>query len=147
MIVPVLLVLASSMPARICAVVPKVEIEAAIGQTLGPAAEEYSRFEASCSYSGEGASVTIAIRQLRETLDLSAELTNLQGAFPGAKLREAELADARAFALEIPGVGTQIHAIRSEREYVLVSVAGTGEAGQAFEAAMKIAGAALSRRV
>ena len=90
--------------------------------------------------------MTISIQHLTRPLDLPAELAGLKAAFPGSKLWEVKGIAGRAFALEIPGAGTQLHVLPDEREYLLVSVLGVDDGPHAFDAAAKIAHALMGQR-
>jgi hypothetical protein len=50
-----------------------------------------------------------------------------------------------AFFLDIAGAGTQLHAIRDDRDYVMVSILGFGDAPAVSGAAERLARAALGR--
>jgi hypothetical protein len=50
-----------------------------------------------------------------------------------------------AFFLDIAGAGTQLHFIRGDRDYLMVSILGFGDAGAVSAAAEEIARAALAR--
>jgi hypothetical protein len=49
------------------------------------------------------------------------------------------------FYLDIAGAGTQLHVIREEREYVMISILGLGDATQVSAAAQRLAKIALGR--
>jgi hypothetical protein len=127
-----------------CNSLTRPQIEAALGRRLDPGTEEFTKFESTCTYSGGGVGVTISARHLTEPLDLPAELANLKAAFEGSALREVNGIAQRAYALEIPGAGTQLHILTAPREYVLISVMGDGDG--AFDAAAKIARALFTAR-
>ena len=50
-----------------------------------------------------------------------------------------------AFFLDIAGAGTQLHIVRGDRNYLLVSVLGFGEAARVSRAAERMARKALGR--
>jgi glc operon protein GlcG len=127
----------------VCSAVSKPEIEAVIGHLLDAAGEEHGKFESTCNYSAGDVAVTISIRYLTQAFDLQSETRNLQAAFPDLKLREMTGLGARAFALEIPGAGVQLHVLPDENQYLMVSVLGVGGGGT--DAAAQIARAALRR--
>ena len=120
-----------------CNSLSRSRLEAAIGRPLNPGTVEFTRFGSACSYNGGNVEVTISVQNLAVPLDLPAELRNLQTAFPGASLREVNGLGVRAFALEIPGAGVQLHLLPGPREYVLISLMGAGDG--AGEAAARIA--------
>jgi len=129
-----------------CGAVTRAQIEAAVGLLLGHGTEEQSRFSSTCSYSADGVSVTITIRHLTQALNLPAELGKLRADFPDAELHEVTGLAERAYALEIPEAGTQLHVLPGEREYFMVSVLGLDAGHHGFDAAAKIAQAIMNRR-
>jgi hypothetical protein len=129
-----------------CNVLAKSQIEAAVGRPLDVGTEEHSKFDSTCSYSGGDVAVTISIQHLTRALDLAAELGSLKASFPDATIREVKGIAEHAFALEIPGAGTQLHVLPQDREYFLVSVLGVGDGHNGFDAAAKIARALMHQR-
>jgi hypothetical protein len=129
----------------VCASVTRAQAEAALGRSLGPGVEEFTKLDSSCTWSGSGAALTVSVRRLTSALNLPAELANLQAAFPGAKLMELQGFKGRAFALEIPGAGLQLHLLPEGRDYLMVSVMGAGDGQEAFDAAAKVAKALLGK--
>ncbi len=133
-------------PVLACSAVPRAEIERAVGRSLQPGSEVTSAGDSSCSYSAGGVTVSIEIQRLDAPLDLPTELEQLRATFPGARLRRVPGVGAMAFAMEIPGAGTQVHVLPSEREYGLVSVLGLEDGHAGADAATGIAQAVLSHR-
>jgi hypothetical protein len=50
-----------------------------------------------------------------------------------------------AFFLDIAGAGTQLHVVRDDRDYVMVSILGFGDAAAVSAAAERIVRTALAR--
>jgi hypothetical protein len=128
-----------------CSTLTRFQVETALGHRLNQDTEEYSRFACTRNYSADDVAVTISIQHLTSALDLNAELGSLKAAFPGAKLSEVKGLAERAFALDIPGAGTQLHVLPDEREYLLISVLGVGGDDHGFNAAIRIARSLMSR--
>jgi len=125
-----------------CSAVTKPQIEAAVGHHLDAAPEEHGKFASTCNYSAGDVAVTISIRHLIQPLDLTAEIENLRAALPGSVLHEVQGMGSRAFALDIPGAGTQLHILPDEHAYLLVSVLGVAH-NRSADAAATIARSAL----
>lgn len=129
-----------------CHAVTKVQIEAAIGQSLGEETNEHTEATCTSTFSSDDVAVTISIQHLAKPLDLAAEIKSLQAAFPGARISEVNGVAEHAFALEIPGAGTQLHLLPGEHDYLLVSVLGLNGSDHGFNAAVTIARALMSRQ-
>jgi hypothetical protein len=130
-----------SPPASIptCSTVTRFQIETAIGQHVGQGMEEHSELACTTTYSTDDIAVTISIQHFAKPLDLAAEIESLKTAFPSSRLSEVKGIAEHAFALEIPGAGTQLHVLPDGSAYLLVSVLGLSDADHGFNAAMKIA--------
>ena len=133
-----------STPVTACSAVTKTEVEQALGTAVGAGAEETNATESTCDYSSRGGMVTVSIRRLPAKLDWASEVESLRKAIPESVVREAAGIGTRAIFLDIPGAGTQIHAIQGDRA-VLISVLGFGEAAQVSAAAERMARKALGR--
>ena len=83
------------------------------------------------------------MQRLDAAMDLDVEKSSLKAEFPGSVLREAKLAGADVFFLDLNGAGTMLYAIRNGREYVMVAILGFGEAGHVSTAALQLARTAL----
>ncbi len=127
-----------------CAAVPKLEVESALSRNVGRGVESGAGGESTCDYVGERGQVTITLRRLTTAVDLREEMDSLKSAVPGSAVRDAP-AFERAFFLDIPGAGTQLYVISGEREFLLVSILGFGEAPQVAGAAEAMARRALAR--
>jgi hypothetical protein len=145
-----MLLLASHSPSTIPAAVPlryvtacsaatKAEIEEALGHALTNGKEQKAGNGSICQYDGNGGQVTILLQHATDKLDVEAEIRNLQATFPDATMREAPGIGKRAVFLDMPDIGTQLHVIRGDYDYVMVSVLGFGDASQVGPAAEKIA--------
>jgi len=128
-----------------CLAVTRADLEQALGRSFSAGKEESSGAESSCDYVADGGQVTIMIHRLTEALDMPAELESLKSAIPGASLREVAGIGTRAFFLDIGDAGTQLHVIRGNRDYLLVSILGFGDATRVSAAAEKMARKALDR--
>jgi hypothetical protein len=129
-----------------CSTVTRFQIEAAIGQHVGQGMEEQSGLACTTTYSTDDIAVTISIQHFAKPLDLAAEIESLKTAFPSARLSEVKGIAEHAFALEIPGAGTQLHVLPDGRAYLLVSVLGLSDADHGFNAAIQIARALMGKQ-
>ena len=128
-----------------CAAVTKAEVEEALGQEVGKGREETAGPESSCDYPAGTGQVTVTLRRLAAKLDLPFEMKSLKAAVPEGRVRAVPGVATLAFFLEIPGAGTQLHVLRGERDYLMVSVLGFGNSGEAAAAAEALARKALAR--
>lgn len=128
-----------------CEAVTRGEVEQALGVAVGKGREETAGRESSCDYAAGGGQVTVMVQRLAAKLDLPYEMKALEAAVPEGRVREAPGLAARAFYLDIPGAGTQLHVLRGERLYLMVSILGFGEAGEVSAAAETLARRALGR--
>lgn len=131
---------APAVPDIACGAVTRSQIEAAVGVRLTSLGGDYSNDSSTCSYSAGDIAVTITVQHPSGSLDLPAELRSLQHAFPTARVREVTGLAQWAFALEIPAAGTQVHVLRGDGAYLLVSVLGVT---RSLDAALKITRALL----
>ena len=132
-------------PLTACTAVPRADIEEALGHALTNGKEQKNENGSICQYDGSGGQVTILLQHATEKLDVAAEIRNLQATFPDATMREAPGLGRRAVFLDMPDIGTQLHVIRGDYDYVMVSVLGFGEASHVAPAAEKIARRILVR--
>jgi len=128
-----------------CLAVTRLEVEAAIGQPIGNGKEHKDRATSSCQYDGADGQVTVSIYRSLVRLNLSAEIKQLQKSIPEAKIRDVQGLGTRAFFMDMGGIGTQLHVIRGDYDYVLVSVLGFGGASEVSGAAEALARRALDR--
>ncbi len=128
-----------------CAAVTRAEVEEALGQAVGRGREETAGMESSCDYAAGNGQVTVTLQRLAAKLDLPFEMRSLKAVAPEGRVREAAGVGTLAFFLDIPGAGTQLHVLRGEREYLMVSVLGFGEAEHVAAAAEAMARKALGR--
>jgi hypothetical protein len=106
-----------------CALVTRADVEQALGRSVGHGKEQTEGADSSCDYAGGKGQVTI----------------------PESRVRSAAGIGMVAFFLDIAEDGTQLHVIRGERDYLLVSVLGFGDAAQVSPAAERMARKALTR--
>ena len=126
-------------PLTACAAVPLADVEEALGHALANGKEQKTENGSVCQYDGNGGQVTILLQHATDKLDIPAEIRNLQATFPDATMREAPGLGKRAVFLDMPDIGTQLHVIRGDYDYVMVSVLGFGDAPHVAPAAEKIA--------
>lgn len=138
MIIPVLLAIKAL---TACEAVTAADLQTALGVAFGRGVEAAGV----CDYSARNAAVSIAVRKLAVKPDLALEMDAMRRELPGAIARRVEGIAEAAFVLEIPGAGAQVHAIRADGEYVMVSILGLGEAANVERAAARLARLALSR--
>lgn len=128
-----------------CAAVTKAEIEEALGHVLEGGKERVEGAGSTCDYPGGNGQVTIALRHSPVKLNVAQEVETLKKAIPEATLRETAGIGTRAFLLQIPESGVQLHVLCGDFDYLLVSVLGFGESPEVATAAEKVARKALSR--
>jgi len=126
-------------PLTACAAAPRADVEEALGHALTNGKEQKAGNGSVCQYDGDGGQVTILLQHATDKLDVDAEIRNLQATFPDATMREASGLGKRAVFLDMPDIGTQLHVIRGDYDYVMVSVLGFGDASRAAPVAEKIA--------
>jgi len=124
-----------------CTAVTAEDVHLALGVHFRRAAET----AATCDYAAGNAQVSVTLQRLNAPLDMAAEIAALQLEMPGTTARMLKGIGGEAFLLEIPGAGAQLHAVRGERDYVMISILGLGDAGAVSGAAEKLARAALAR--
>jgi hypothetical protein len=89
--------------------------------------------------------VSIALQQLPAKPDLGAELASLKKEIPEGSARQATGFGTGSFYFDIPGAGTQLHALFGERQHLMVSILGFGEGAVPGGIAERIARRAISR--
>jgi hypothetical protein len=89
--------------------------------------------------------VSITIQRLTARVDIAAEIESLKASIPESTVRMISGLGSTAFYLDIAGAGTQLHAIRDDRDYVMVSILGLGDAAAVSTAAERLVRAALGR--
>ena len=128
-----------------CSAVTTGDVERALGLAFGRGQEEAHGADSTCDYAAGGGQVSITVQRLAAKLDVPAEMRAMQQTIEGASVREAKGIGTVGFYLDIAGAGTQLHVIRGERDYVMVSVLGFGDAAAVSRAAEQLARAALGR--
>ncbi|HVX66694.1 MAG TPA: hypothetical protein VHA11_08840 [Bryobacteraceae bacterium] len=128
-----------------CSAVTRSDVLDALGRLVSPGEPEAEPGASTCDYAGEGGQVSITVGHTQEFLDVAAEIDALKADLPQAQLREVKGIGTRAFFVDIPGAGTQLHVVRGQHDYLMVSVLGFGTAGQVSAAAEKLARRALAR--
>ncbi|SPF51308.1 conserved hypothetical protein [Candidatus Sulfopaludibacter sp. SbA4] len=89
--------------------------------------------------------VSITIQQLAAKPDLVSEIASLKKEIPEGIARNATGFDTASFFFDIPGAGTQLHILIGDRQHLMVSILGFGEAPETSGAAERIARRAISR--
>ena len=107
--------------------------------------EESHGAESTCDYGAGNGQVSITIQHLSAKLDIPAEIESLKKSIEDSSVRMISGLGSTAFYLDIAGAGTQLHVIRDDRDYVMVSILGFGDAPQVSAAAEHMARAALGR--
>jgi hypothetical protein len=128
-----------------CSAVTAADLERALGRRFGPGQEETHGAESTCDYGAGNGQVSITIQRISAKLDIPAEIENLKKSIEDSSIRMVTGLGTAAFYLDIAGAGTQFHVIRDDRDYVMVSILGFGEAAQVSAAAERLARAALGR--
>lgn len=128
-----------------CAAVTRADVQDALGQPIAKSEEETDGVESTCDYAGAIGQVTILIRRFPERLNIPAEIAGIIKNVPNSKVRTAAGIGTHAFFVDIAGAGTQLHVMRGEHQYLMISLLGFGEGPHVSAAATKIARKALSR--
>jgi hypothetical protein len=127
-----------------CSAVTTADLENALGRSFGRGQEESHGSESTCDYGAGNGRVSITIERLRAKLDMPAEIASLK-LIEHSSVRVISGLGSAAFYLDIAGAGTQLHVIRDDRDYVMVSILGFGDAAAVSAAAERMARAALGR--
>jgi hypothetical protein len=125
--------------------VAAADLERALGRRFGRGHEESHGAESTCDYGAGNGRVSITIQRLNAKVDISAEIENLTKTIPESTVRMLSGIGSVAFFLDVAGAGTQLHTIREDRDYVMVSILGFGDAPAVSAAAERLARAALAR--
>jgi len=128
-----------------CSAATAADVESVLGRRFGRGTEETRGAESTCDYGAGNGMVTVTVQRLRQKIDLAAEVAGLTKEIQGATVRMAERLDGMALYVDIGGAGTQLHVVRADGEYVMVSVLGFGDAAHVSEAAERLARIALGR--
>jgi hypothetical protein len=128
-----------------CAAVTRSDVEEALGRAVSIRNDETDRKESTCEYAGPRGQVTITIQRLTEKLNMQAEIASLKAEIPESTVRDVAGIGTRAFFLDIAGAGTQLHVIRGETDFLMVSILGFGEGPSVSTAAETMARKALAR--
>jgi hypothetical protein len=128
-----------------CTIVIKADIEAALGRSVSNPVEHREAAQSTCDYTDRGAEVTIALVHSNDALDAEAEVAELKKILPQGAVREATGVGTRAFFVDIPHAGAQLHVLRGEHDYLMVSILGFGDPAEVSDAALRIARKALAR--
>ena len=128
-----------------CSAVTAADLERALGRRFGSGREESHGAESTCDYGAGNGQVSITIQRLNAKLDIPAEIESLKRSIEDSSVRMIAGLGGVAFYLDIAGAGTQLHVIRDDRDYLMVSILGFGEAPAVYAAAERVARAALGR--
>jgi hypothetical protein len=128
-----------------CSAVTPADLERALGRRFGRGHEESHGAESICDYGAGNGQVSITIQRLNAKVDIATEIGSLKTSIPESTVRMISGLGSAAFYLDIAGAGTQLHAIRADRDYVMVSILGFGDAAAVSAAAERLARAALGR--
>jgi hypothetical protein len=128
-----------------CSAVTAADLEPALGRRFGRGQEESHAAESTCDYGAGNGRVSITIHRLNAKVDIAAEIESLKTNIPDATVRLISGLGSAAFFLDIAGAGTQLHALRDDRDYVMVSILGFGDAAAVSAAAERLARTALGR--
>jgi hypothetical protein len=125
--------------------VTAADLEHALGRRFGRGQEESHGAESTCDYGAGNGQVSITIQRLTARVDIATEIESLKKSVPESTVRMISGLGSTAFYLDIAGAGTQLHAIRDDRDYVMVSILGLGDAAAVSTAAERLVRAALGR--
>lgn len=132
--------------APVCDDVTKSQIETVVGHLLSHETQEFTRQACIRTFFSDDVEVSISVQHLMQSIDIPADLRNLEQSTPDSKLWEVKGMAGRAFALDIPGNGLQLHVFPDAGDYLLVSVQGLTAGDHGYQAAIEIAQALISRR-
>lgn len=121
------------------------DLERALGRRFGGGREENHGAESTCDYGTGNGQVSITIQHLNAKLNIPLEIESLKKSIEDSSVRIVSGLGTIAFYLDIAGAGTQLHVIREDRDYVMISILGFGHAAQVSAAAEQLARAALGR--
>jgi len=128
-----------------CSLVTRADVQQALDRPVAKGQSGADGPQSTCDYAAGAGQVSVAVQRLTARLNVAAEIESLKAAIPGASVREAPDMGARAFFLDIPGAGTQLYLVREDRDFVLISVLGFGDAARVSAAAAALARKALGR--
>ena len=126
-----------------CSAVTAADVERALGRRFVRGNEETRGADSTCDYVSGNGQVSITMQRLRAPVDLELEIASLVKDVEDSSVRLAP--EFGGFFLDIAGAGTQLHAIRGDREYVMISILGFGNAPQVSIAAERLVKIALGR--
>ncbi len=121
------------------------DVERALGRPVSSGNEEVDGAGSSCHYSSGKGLVTVTVQHLRKKPNMASELASLKDEIPESRVREASGIGTVAFFLDIAAYGTQLHVVRGDRDYLLVSVLGFGDGTYVSAAAEMMARKGLDR--
>ena len=128
-----------------CAVVTRAEVEDALGRPVLAGVEHKDAAQSTCDYTAGDGEITIALVHSSSKLDAEAEVAELRKLLPAGVVHDAQGIGARAFFVDIPYAGAQLHVLRGDHDYLMVSVLGLGGPAQVSDTATRIARKALGR--
>ena len=128
-----------------CSAVTAVDVERALGRPFAGGQEAVHGADSTCDYAAGNGQVSIALQRMTGPVNLTLEIASLKATFEGSSVRMAPEFGAAAFYLDLPGAGTQLHVLREDGEYLMISVLGFGDAAQVSAAARGLAKQALAR--
>ena len=126
-----------------CSAVTAADVERALGRRFTRGNEETHGTDSTCDYGSGNGQVSITLQRLRAPLDIAVEVASLKKEIEDSSVRMVP--EFGGFYLDIAGAGTQLHAIRADREYVMISILGFGGAEKVSDAAARLAKIALGR--
>ena len=126
-----------------CSAVTANDVERALGRRVARGTEETRGADSTCDYASGNGLVSITLQRLRAPVDLTLEIASLKKEVEDSSVRLAP--EFGGFFLDIAGAGTQLHVIRENREYVMISILGFGDAAQVSAATERLAKIALGR--
>ncbi len=131
--------------ATACSTATREEVRRALGVEIAQGMEERKGAESSCTFQGEGGQVVLTVLRSDRPLGLAEGLDALRSALPAAKVAVAPLGKGSALMVDLGAEGVQWHVVQRERQYLMVSVLGFGDAAEMAPRAAQIALIALGR--
>ena len=115
----------------------------ALGRRFAPGSEDTRGTDSTCDYASGNGQVSISMQRLRAPVELAVEIASLKQEIEGSSVRMAP--ELGGFYLDIAGAGTQLHVIREDRDYLMISILGFGDAAHVSAAAERLAKIAFGR--
>lgn len=126
-----------------CKSVTLTELERAVGKPQRQGVDRAGASHTACEFETSEGLVSVELHTAAASVTLQSQADALTKAFPNASFHRLTLAGSPGFAMNLPDTGTQIHILTADRTYILISVLGYPNSG---DAALSVARSILGRR-